>query len=316
MIVVSLMRLDEQELRLKEAYPDVTFHFYKHPSELPHDIQKEMDVLITYHAEVNQTFIEKATNLKWIAWYATGVNTLPFETLNERGITLTNAGGVHAQQLTEFLFAYILDDYKELKEAYSEQQERIYNHKRVTPSVSEQRILFLGTGKIPQRAAQVAKVLGMETIGLNTTGHEADYFDRTYPLARRQEIYSSADIIVNLLPETEETYHLLKREDFQAMNQHTLFINIGRGTITKEAVLVDSLKDHEIRKAYLDVFDKEPLEATSKLYDLDNVYITAHISGNRDDNKKQATDVFLNNLENFLNNGEVNENVVDVNKGY
>ncbi|SPZ78442.1 phosphoglycerate dehydrogenase [Staphylococcus aureus] len=41
MIVVSLMRLDDQESRLKEAYPDVSFHFYKHPSELPHDIQKK-----------------------------------------------------------------------------------------------------------------------------------------------------------------------------------------------------------------------------------------------------------------------------------
>ncbi|MEJ7442982.1 hydroxyacid dehydrogenase, partial [Staphylococcus warneri] len=88
--------------------------------------------LISYHQEVNETFIENAPKLKWIAWYATGVNSLPFETLKEKGIQLSNAGGVHAQQLTEFLFAYILDDYKELKEIYAEQQEKVYNRKRVT----------------------------------------------------------------------------------------------------------------------------------------------------------------------------------------
>lgn len=316
MLVVGLMRLDDQEARLQEAFPEVEFKFYKHPSELPKEVQQEMDVLISYHPEVNETFIENAPKLKWVAWYATGVNSLPFETLKEKGIKLTNAGGVHAQQLTEFLFAYILDDYKELKEIYAEQQEKVYNHKRVTPSVKDQHILFLGTGKIPQRAAQVAQTLGMKTLGLNTTGHAANYFDETYPISERQQVYEKADIVVNLLPETDDTRYLLTGEDFKAMNNHTLFVNLGRGTITTEAVIVDSLKNKAIRKAYLDVFEQEPLDSNSELYQLDNVFMTPHISGSNADNMKLATDIFSNNLKSFLNNGELTENEVNVDRGY
>lgn len=316
MLVVGLMRLDDEEARLRKAFPDVEFKFYKHPSELPKEVQQEMDVLISYHPEVNETFIENTPKLKWVAWYATGVNSLPFKTLKEKGIKLTNAGGVHAQQLTEFLFAYILDDYKELKEIYAEQQQKVYNHKRVTPSVKGEHILFLGTGKIPQRAAQVAQTLGMKTLGLNTTGHAANHFDETYPISERQQVYEKADIVVNLLPETEDTRYLLTTEDFKVMNDHTLFVNLGRGTIATEAVIVDSLKNKAIRKAYLDVFEQEPLDSNSELYLLDNVFMTPHISGSHIDNKKLATDIFSNNLKYFLNNGELTENEVNVDRGY
>ncbi|MFB3176998.1 phosphoglycerate dehydrogenase [Staphylococcus pseudintermedius] len=316
MLVVSLMRLDDQETRLQEAFPHVDFKFYKHPSQLPEEVHQQMDVLISYHPEVDAAFIENAPNLKWIAWYATGVNRLPFETLKKREIQLTNARGVHAQQLTEFLFAYILDDYKELKSIYEEQQARIYNHKRVTPSVKGQHILFLGTGKIPQRASQIAKILGMKTIGLNTTGHAAEYFDETYPISERHHIYKEVDIVVNLLPETTDTRYLLTVEDFKAMNQHTLFVNLGRGTIAQESVIVDALKNKSIRKAYLDVFEQEPLESDSELYQLDNVFLTPHISGSHVDNKKLATDIFSNNLKSFLSNGNLIENKVNIDRGY
>lgn len=316
MLVVSLMRLGEEESRLREAFPDVTFEFYKHPSALPHASQNEMDILITYHQEVDEAFIQQSPSLKWIAWYATGVNTLPFQTLKEKNIQVTNAKGVHAQQLTEFLFAFILDDYKELKEVYEEQKQHEYNGKRVTTSIENEVMLFLGTGKIPQRAAQVAQVFGMKTIGLNTSGHEADYFHETYPLNERQNVYKEADIIVNLLPETEETYHLLTDDDFRQMNDKTLFINIGRGTIAKEETIVTALEKQWIRKAYLDVYEEEPLDPSSKLYQLDNVFLTSHITGSHKTNKHKATDIFEHNLTHFLNNDELVENVVDISRGY
>lgn len=316
MLVVSLMRLGDEEARLREQFPEVAFEFYKYPGELPAETQKNMDVLISYHGAVDESFIDAAPNLKWIAWYATGVNSLPLEKLHERGIKLTNGKGVHAQQLSEWLFAYILDDFKQLKAVYEEQLNKLYNRKRLTRTLDSTTILFLGTGAIPQRAAQIAKVFGMKTIGLNTTGHEVTHFDETYSLAERNNIYSQADIVVNVLPETKETYHLLTIDDFEAMDSETLFINIGRGTIASTDVLVKALKEKMIRAAYLDVFEEEPLTEDSPLYTLDNVFLTSHITGNGADNKVKATQILKNNLPHFLNNGSLIENIVDLNKGY
>ncbi|QLK86362.1 phosphoglycerate dehydrogenase [Staphylococcus sp. 17KM0847] len=316
MLVVSLMRLKEEEDKLCEQFPNVDFKFYKHPAELPKEIQRKMDVLISYHQVVDEQFIDDAVNLKWIAWYATGVNSLPLKKLRERGIRLTNAKGVHAQQLSEWIFAYILDDYKAMKEVYKEQQERQYNSKRLTQSLNDATILFLGTGVIPQRAAQIAKVFGMKTIGLNTSGHSVEHFDKTYPLSERKHLYKEADIIVNVLPETSETYHLLTAYDFKAMNEHSLFINIGRGTITETNILVKAMKEKWIRAAYLDVFEEEPLTPDSPLYKIENVFLTSHITGNGSQNKMKATKILIKNLNSFLNCDALIENEVDLTKGY
>ncbi|MEC5417095.1 NAD(P)-dependent oxidoreductase, partial [Staphylococcus hominis] len=76
------------------------------------------------------------------------------------------------------------------------------------------------------------------------------------------------------------------------------------------------LKEKLIRHAYLDVFENEPLESEHPLYDLDNVTITAHITGNDKENKKEATKIFERNLSHFLNKEEISENVVDLKDGY
>ncbi|MCS4487273.1 phosphoglycerate dehydrogenase [Staphylococcus americanisciuri] len=316
MLIVSLMRLGDEEKYLREQFPNVTFEFYKHPAELPEDTQRKMDVLISFHHAVDEAFIDASPNLKWIAWYATGVNSLPLDKLEQREIKLTNGKGVHAQQLSEWLFAYILDDYKQLKSVYQEQQDKIFNGKRITKSLDEATIMFLGTGAIPQRAAAIAKAFGMTTIGLNTTGHAVTNFDETYKLADRLSLYQQADIVVNVLPETKATYHLLSLEDFKAMNDQTLFVNIGRGTIVSTQDIVHALKNKHIRAAYLDVFEEEPLSKESPLYELDNVYITSHITGNGASNRKKATQILKSNLEHFLNSGSLIENVVDLKKGY
>ncbi|MGS0652836.1 NAD(P)-dependent oxidoreductase, partial [Staphylococcus arlettae] len=70
-----------------------------------------------------------------------------------------------------------------------------------------------------------------------------------------EQALTTADIVVNCLPETSETIHLLTKEHFEIMNDHTLFMNVGRGTIVKHEVLIDVLEQKLIRHAYLDVFE-------------------------------------------------------------
>ncbi|GAA5467100.1 glyoxylate/hydroxypyruvate reductase B [Staphylococcus aureus] len=100
------------------------------------------------------------------------------------------------------------------------------------------------------------------------------------------------------------------------MKDEALFINVGRGSIFKEALLIEVLKSRVIRHAYLDEFENEPLKPNHELYELDNVTITAHITGNDYEAKYDLLDIFKNNLVNFLNKNSLIENEVDAKKGY
>lgn len=316
MKVLSLNRLKDSEQLLEETFPEVEFVFHKNVDEIKEQDKQDAEVVIGYSGKADQAFFEGMPNLKFVAWYAAGVNSLPLEYFAERDIVLTNASGIHAKQMSQFVFAYILDDYKQMRVSRHNQENKVYDSKITGRRVDGDTILLLGTGNIPQQIAKLARAFEMNIIGINTTGHEVEGFDEVYPLSELDEVLPKADIVVNVLPETESTYYLLKDKQFDAMKESALFINIGRGTIASEDTIINALKEGKIRHAYLDVFEKEPLSEDNPLYDLDNVSITAHITGNGKENFKEASQIFIRNFKQFLNNGDVIENKVDLSKGY
>jgi len=314
--IVSLNRLKEIEDELRAKFPSETFKFYDKVESVSIGDRKTLDILIGYNGKIDKSFIEECENLKWIGWFATGVNNLPLDYINDKKIILTNGRGIQAKQLSEFIIAFILDDYKKMRTSYKNQVAKKYDRSLTGKRVKGEKLLFLGTGAIAQKTAYLAQAFGMKVIGISKFGKEKEHFDEIFSLDKLDKVIDDADIIVNSLPETKETIHLLQRGDFEKMKDDALFINIGRGTIVDEQVMVNVLKDKLIRHAYLDVFENEPLNSDNSLYELNNVTITAHITGNDKNINREATNIFERNLEYFLNNKDVIENKVDPNKGY
>ncbi len=83
-------------------------------------------------------------------------------------------------------------------------------------------------------------------------------------------------------------------------NKYNIIINIERGQIINQDDLIHALENNIIGGAALDVFAKEPLEESSKLFDLDNTLISPHISGNYQNYQKDMIDLFADNLNRFV----------------
>ncbi|WP_414045866.1 phosphoglycerate dehydrogenase [Macrococcus equi] len=316
MKIISTINLKEIFNDLVSAYPEHEFIFRDGFDALTEEDIATMEVIITYDSKLNSAVINKAKRLKWIAWYAAGVNKLPLSEIAAKNIVLTNARGVHKIQISEYIFSYIMTDYKNVLPYYELQQQRGYKTKIRHKELFNQTICFIGTGEIPQYAAHIAKAFGMKVIGLNTDGRPVENFDTVLNIERREEAFKTADIIVNVLPETPQTINLLTISDFEAMGPEALFINVGRGTIVKEEVLLQALQENKIRKACLDVYYNEPLEADNPLYELDNVIMTPHITGNSLHYNQRATEIFKHNLSIGINSSKEFKNLVDTNKGY
>jgi phosphoglycerate dehydrogenase-like enzyme len=99
------------------------------------------------------------------------------------------------------------------------------------------------------------------------------------------------------------------------MKSSALYINIGRGATTNEAALVEALRANKIAGALLDVFETEPLPASSPLWEMDNVMITAHYAGFHPQYSRLAMNIALDNLERYKK-GEPLKNLVDKERGY
>ena len=99
------------------------------------------------------------------------------------------------------------------------------------------------------------------------------------------------------------------------MKKTGYLLNVSRGKIVDEEVLVRALEEKWIEGAALDVFVEEPLPLKSKLWQMENVVITPHVAGITGHFAEDVTDVFCENLRHYLNNEPLNF-VVDKRKGY
>jgi phosphoglycerate dehydrogenase-like enzyme len=99
------------------------------------------------------------------------------------------------------------------------------------------------------------------------------------------------------------------------MKSTAYLINISRGKVVDEEALIEALQSQKIAGAALDVFEEEPLSQDSPLFDLNNVLLSPHISGNFPEYVEWASEDFGENLNRYLT-GKRLRNIVNVERGY
>ena len=111
-------------------------------------------------------------------------------------------------------------------------------------------------------------------------------------------------------PHTGDTERMIGERELALMKREAVLVNVARGALVDEAALADALTRGAIAGAALDVFDDEPLEAGSPLWDTPNLLITPHVAGNRPDYWDAALAIFFENFRRYRA-GEPLLNVVD-----
>jgi phosphoglycerate dehydrogenase-like enzyme len=99
------------------------------------------------------------------------------------------------------------------------------------------------------------------------------------------------------------------------MNASAVFISIGRGDTVDETALTDALLKGTISGAALDVFEKEPLAASSPLWSFDNCLISSHNADWTESYFEDSLRIFESNLKRFLDNQPL-KNLVTRELGY
>ncbi len=173
----------------------------------------------------------------------------------------------------------------------------------------------LGLGALGRRVCEIARALGMKTMGLNRSGSPAREADETHAIVALDSNLPRCDVLTLILPATPDTDDLINARRLALLPPHCLLINVGRGNAIDERALIEALKSGQLAGAGLDVFKQEPLPADSEFYALPNVLITPHIGGDRSDYEARAFEVFLDNLRRHLR-GERLKNCVGKVRGY
>lgn len=300
--------------KLREQFPHVEVVKCKKIEEAD-DAALQAEVLMAYISQLNDEVLNRLPKLRWIQVFSAGVDHLALDQLEARGITLTNASGAHKIPMSEYAIGVMLQEVKHYISLYEQQKQSVWNQRLPFGELDGKTVSILGAGSIGQEIAKRAKVFGMHTIGVNRSGREADGIDQMYMQKDVDHALRQADFVILAAPLTKETYHWVNAEKLSQMKHDAVLINLGRGELIDEGALIDCLQEHAIKRAYLDVFQVEPLPVESPLWKLDNCVITPHISAISERYNERCLEIFIHNLQQYMNN-EALTNIVEPSIGY
>jgi phosphoglycerate dehydrogenase-like enzyme len=163
------------------------------------------------------------------------------------------------------------------------------------------RMGLVGAGAIGSAVARLAAAVGMHVVALRRHPFKGrpEGVETVLPPSELGRVLADSDVIVLAAPVTEETRRLIGSSELRQMKPDAILVNVARGKLVNEAELTDELRRGTIGGAALDVFEQEPLDPESPLWDLPNVLITPHTAGFRQENWDLTTDLFCENLERF-----------------
>lgn len=311
--IVSMQVLSsEQESLIRETAPGYEIIQGK-AKEIDPGIIRQAEILLGWSTRYEETALDPDSPLRWVQTRSAGVDTLPLKQLEEKSVMLTNASGVHAIPITEMIFGFLLSHTRYMQASTKLQQQRTWK-KPGYNSLQElhgKTILIAGVGEIGTETARIAKAFGLKVTGVRRSGRDVPHVDQMYTMDGLQEAVAEADIVVNILPLTDETLHIFDEKVFAAFKRGMFFVNVGRGQTVKTSALIQALENGQIAFAGLDVFEEEPLPADHPLWTMDNVLITPHVAGDTVRYDERVFDIFLENLKAYTAGRELPRNLVD-----
>lgn len=239
--------------------------------------------------------IKEFKNLRTIQLTSAGIDRVPLDYINARGIRLFNARGVYSIPMAEWGILKVLEIYKKSRVFYKNQENQKWDKQRDLLELTDKTASIIGFGSVGSEIAKRLKAFGVNVIGVGRSKVESEYLDEYLLINHIEDALKKSDIVILTLPLTDETKHLIDKDKISIMKDNAVLVNISRGGIIDEVALIEDLKDNKFLGVALDVFEEEPL-IESPLWDFENVIITPHNSFVSDKVNERLFEFMIENL--------------------
>jgi len=259
----------------------------------------------------------RASCLKWVQSPGVGVDWADHPEAKSHSFTLTNAHTVEVS-ISEHLFAMLLLLTRRLRSAYCQQLKRVWQESTLLEgmeTIKGKTLCVVGLGYVGKRCAMLGKAHQMHVIGVRNHPQPTEWVDRVYGPNELKEALSQADVVMVVIPNTNNTRNLIASEEFAVMPKGSYLLNAGRGQTVDTDALVKALINGTIKGAGLDVINPEPPPPGHPIWQIPNVIITPHLSSWYPRYQEDLNAVFLDNLSRYVNHKAL-KSLVNRREGY
>ena len=241
--------------------------------------------------------IEQFVNLRYIQLTSAGYDRVPVDYIRDKKIEIHNARGVYSVPMAEFALCGVLMLYKHMHQFMKQQEAHIWKKQRNLLELTDKKVLIFGCGSVGTECARRFTSFGAKVSGIDLHPSDNKYFEKIYGIEAADNLLKDADIIISALPLTDTTGHFFDKNRFMLMKRSAVFVNISRGAVVNPGALEQALSHNRIGGAVIDVFEEEPLNTESNIWDMPNVIITPHNSFVGEGCANRIRDVILSNLQ-------------------
>jgi phosphoglycerate dehydrogenase-like enzyme len=219
-----------------------------------------------------------ARKLQWVATPSAGRELVDLDPAHRVSVSY---GSFQGKIMAESLLSMMLFHSRRLDLCVDQQQSRRWERDvfSSTRRLAGQRALILGYGPLGRQCAQLLKAVGLGVVGVKRSPErDAAPADAVHPLSDLQRLLPTVNHVVLTLPGGADTQHLMNDVTLGLLPPGACLYNLGRGNAVDSAALVRALDTGRLARAFLDVFEEEPLPADSPLWSTPNLHVMPHAS--------------------------------------
>ena len=290
---IKILHLDSNHPLLWEQLQEAGFvnheDFISSKEEIEAKISEYQGIVIRSRFKIDRDFINKATQLKFIARVGAGLESIDCDYATSKNIELIAAPEGNRNAVGEHTLAMLLSLMNNLNKATSEVKSGQWNRESNRGhELDGKTVGIIGYGNMGKAFAKKLCSFEVEVLCYDILENVGDANARQVSL---QELQEKADVISLHLPWTPETDKMVSAEFIDVFAKPFWLLNTSRGKNVVTADLVEALKSRKILGAGLDVIEYEKLSFESLFHDAntpmaleyllksDNVILTPHIAG-------------------------------------
>ena len=245
--------------------------------------------------ELNRKFFETASDLRVLIRWGIGMDSVDHGAAKDHSVVVRNTPAVFGGEVADSAMAYVLM----LARGHHLVDAAVRGGswpKREGISLAGSVMGVVGLGDIGVQVTRRALGFGMKVRGYDPYVSGESIPSEVQVCNELESLLQEAAFVVLTCPLTDETYHLINEWTLAQMRRDAYLINVARGPVVDEVALIDALSAGGIAGAGLDVFEVEPLPASSALRDLPSVVLGAHNGSNTREGVARASNQAVTTL--------------------
>lgn len=246
------------------------------------------------HSKVDGKLMDALPRLEIVSNFGVGVDQIDLDAAKKRNIIVTNTPDVLNDCVADCAMALVLNTLRKFPQSEAYLRSGYWPTRGPYPlatSVGGKTLGILGLGRIGEAIAQRAQAFGMKIRYHNRNKKDVPYAYDADPVA----LAKNSDVLMIVTPGGAGTAKLVNAKVLDALGPQGYVVNVARGSVVDERVLLRYLQEKKIAGAGLDVFEHEP-KVPAEFYSLDNAVLFPHVASATAETRKAMGDLQVENL--------------------